>query len=275
MLFIKTKEIETILHLLAEQGLIEIFQHKLDYIHKGNQSEYIEFIILSEKNKTVKKNKNKNGVKKIINSNKMKKPGIIKPKIKKRSVTQKKGRKGFKPPRFKNNIPKTTGMMTKKSQSKITGKKRKLDEISKGNDNDEEKVNEEPNLKRIKYNKTNKNINDNNKENIDWDKSKYTKEENQEMEKLKYEERFLLKEINKLREKSESNTNKNKKDEMCLSYDKLVELTEKWTVATQAIIETIIKENNHNPDATIPKLLQSFGIPPKQVRWNVEDEEFE
>eukprot|EP01083_Nonionella_stella_P027646 76134_1 len=121
------------------------------------------------------------------------------------------------------------------------GKKRKRATI----DNDEDKE-EQPNKKRRKYNET---------------------------KPSKYREEFLIAEIDKLKATIATNTT-DKKDEQCLEYEELKALTEKWTVATQEIMQEIIRLKN-DPEATVANLLQYFQIDPKQVRWNVEDQEFE
>ena len=131
---------------------------------------------------------------------------------------------------------KTTGSLGNKTKSRVTGRKRPLS-------SDKSECNE-PNKKRAKIDK---------------------------MTSLKYAESFLKDEIEKLRAVIETNTS-DKKNKQCRPYEEMVQLTEKWTIATQEMIQAI---NDRNPDDTIPKLLKKFKINPKQVRWNEEEQEFE
>lgn len=100
------------------------------------------------------------------------------------------------------------------------------------------------------------------------------------MASVKYEQSFLTAQISALNEKlhpkqsSSSNTvcvqTQNTRG---LDIEQLTALTEKWIIATQDLIQTVIKEKN-DPTLNITKMIQHFHGDPDIVRWNEEDEDF-
>ena len=154
-------------------------------------------------------------------------------------------------------MPQTTGGITKKTASRITGKKRKIDSIS-------------DDIGHSEHSRKRRKCSESKEEYVHPDGTKLNQIERDKMDRLKYEERFLMQQIEVIKRKQREP----KKKENVVDYDHLEELIEKWTVAAQDMVHTIIKDCN-DPDMKVKKVLDHHRIHPKMVRWNEEDEEFE